>query len=1040
MEVEALAFDPNSNVAAKFDECRQIESVILKSINDDQKESSLTDVLIGNNHFIAQYLLNKIPNVTLNANFPCKDFIKKSNYRNKTVISPCHVCAEKNGDNNNFGDYLNFHDYNNSKLLNNMSQLKNSTEEIRKKIRKAEKKNHRKNRHSKTVPHRVDHENYSVTNLTKLPTYEMPAIPVNQSKGKLTPKENTAFVLEDDFGSYCNLPTLGRTNGPILECDKYTDLFCIENQFSRLPEVSSNRHASQHLLRDIKPLASPSNSSECQLNLDCLVSTNMRTEQVPDSDESCTCRNPDYGHVCTSKLASYGILNPLFDDRVRHQLIGRGTFELNYKTKKQVNTADVNEHEQLSNYPVLSMFSETASRLGIKAKDKQESQSHTIIGSNKNTCMKTNRDQERITLAHFTGDKNCPVISNQCRELQNLKPRISNYNISNGGNKDDAINSSVSAEIAIPFTPNDLQEELMYPKTDEAKIIQNYNAREQDFVLGELKRKPRKIGELALVQDSNGKIREVSSQMHQNKSFQKKSNAGFDTLYEKDNKKLYNMAEYPRILEHQAQTQECFKPIAKCGRSIRSTHHDRLQVKRCSLPESATVKLDNYDRDEYIKFKECLQTSILKAPSCLRFNCLDPCTHDACINNLYSIRNGRKHGPLISAGARDDLRKQLEPRRSSDSDILPMHLTNLNGENIVTPVLRSNCFSVLSDKTSPVTTTDTRDDLCQLDVRLKEKRNAIDTCDNLDTTKNHAIESISDLEGIGFYSYKNDHMILLSTDMQSGSNSELKYLQTNDHSSLEKLVKTKTDVPLLMRRVKEPNERARLKLNLSNSLILNSKLHNKCPKDKIQRKSLPISRSNVDDECVSTRGINDCVGPCVSNPSTSENQAIENSLAKVLDNSHKDAMYNRKKTKNVRCSKGKSQKLNAGKMSEKIDSYTDKYIKRQDQILKGTNEYINACIFENSLFLTNVSMESEKDITKEIIKNIFEEKRRSGHGSSESSSNRTTPGSPVPYQRLVACDANEDPLPCTPASSLNDGILESKYKSQCPGINTGAIR
>ncbi|XP_018014814.1 serine-rich adhesin for platelets [Hyalella azteca] len=187
---------------------------------------------------------------------------------------------------------------------------------------------------------------------------------------------------------------------------------------------------------------------------------------------------------------------------------------------------------------------------------------------------------------------------------------------------------SRSGEIIMPFTPQNLEEELMYPDTytQGSKIIQNWNAREQDFFLGAPNRKP-KSNQRPLSAEGNELTRNDrrpcgegnQSEIWTATAPQFHSYNRNDDIDENISGNKLN-GDVCRISTNKTDA-VLAKPSSRDLKHLRSMPVNYTE-KRYSLP--SLTEFDNFDRDEYVTFKQRLMGAKQEIPRCLRLNPFEP--------------------------------------------------------------------------------------------------------------------------------------------------------------------------------------------------------------------------------------------------------------------------------------------------------------------------------------------------------------------------------------------------------------------------------
>ena len=228
-------------------------------------------------------------------------------------------------------------------------------------------------------------------------------------------------------------------------------------------------------------------------------------------------------------------------------------------------------------------------------------------------------------------------------------------------------NSTSVSELSVLSIPQNLPQELSQPAPYElsSTIIQNYNAKEGDFILNKPNRKPKiplddkqKRG-INSIENTNGTSNDITKpSLYQPSDSSRESDCDLNSAY-------------------------LIKPISSKNQSLKQLKIDNscnFPDRRVSLPNISSVKPDNFDRDEYIQYKKVLKECDLTIPKCLRWNCLDPCDKSLCINQ---VKQGKDIVELelsyqqLSKNAQNQVPTKLvlTERRSSDSNLVcsPKH-------------------------------------------------------------------------------------------------------------------------------------------------------------------------------------------------------------------------------------------------------------------------------------------------------------------------------------------------------------------------------
>ena len=375
--------------------------------------------------------------------------------------------------------------------------------------------------------------------------------------------------------------------------------------------------------------------------------------------DKCVCVNPGTSHACASRVSSYGILNPLFDENLRYKLLEKGSSLVTKIPVYEDMESDslIKDQSQLTHMDIIgvnSISQFTLPRIPVA--------NHTYKTLNPTTNVKNKTPVRGTDTAKFKGlneptnfDKgNKP--SKHCQHSpasKKMKSKVRKENVERY-----SFISSASGEINSPYVAENIMEELIYPNTycNDTEIIQNWNALETDFVLNTPKKKPRSSDlPNKFVREEDGKItrvEETNELQEIDRSVRLFSSRSKSTAVPNNRDQVGNMEYRP----YNSRAKNCVRNVEIVFPVIQENHQLH-----------SDNELENFDRNEYITFKKQMREVEQKIPECLRLNRVVSQTKDNTV-----IRQSRSMSGISSSSLKPKL-NQINPqnilnrRRSIDS-------------------------------------------------------------------------------------------------------------------------------------------------------------------------------------------------------------------------------------------------------------------------------------------------------------------------------------------------------------------------------------
>lgn len=242
------------------------------------------------------------------------------------------------------------------------------------------------------------------------------------------------------------------------------------------------------------------------------------------------------------------------------------------------------------------------------------------------------------------------------------------------------------------FTPGDLQEELMYPAPYgiSSEVYQNINAQEADFVLLKPTRKPRTeplpplskadTAPKVCKQDTDPKTSNANKTTDVSSTLQSTTQCETTTIQSKVTTTVSSDTKKPEspvgLIEPLAtEDEEALKEGAQESRKLslserRKTSLDKIYIPRAVEPVSLLdVKIDNFDRDEYVSYKKTLGENDVLIPDCP----LLPC--NSMLTDISKITKTRRN-------SKGNGNRSTDSERSRKLPIITDHVMEINLENI----------------------------------------------------------------------------------------------------------------------------------------------------------------------------------------------------------------------------------------------------------------------------------------------------------------------------------------------------------------------